>query len=71
MMAGQMDREAWRRRRGRNLAILAALVAFVGLIYWITLVRLEAGMEAHEREQQTEQSGAVDPALPVLVGDHG
>ena len=71
MMADDADRDARRRRRGRNLAILAALMAFAGLIYWITLVRLEAGMEAREQGEQTEQSGAVDPALPVLAGGHG
>ena len=32
--------EAKRRRRGRNLIILAALVAFVVLIYGITVIKL-------------------------------
>lgn len=32
--------EAQRRRRGRNLIILAALVAFVALIYGITVIKL-------------------------------
>lgn len=32
-----------RRRRQRNVAILVALVAFVVLIYVVTLVRLDGG----------------------------
>lgn len=35
--------EYHRRRRGRNLALLAALVAFVALVYAITLVKLKGG----------------------------
>ena len=33
-----------RRRRQRNIAILVALVAFVVLIYVVTLVRMDGGM---------------------------
>ncbi len=32
-----------RRRRGRNWALLAALVALVGLFYAITLVKISQG----------------------------
>jgi hypothetical protein len=31
------------KRRGRNIALALALVAFIGLVYAITLVRLGAG----------------------------
>lgn len=33
-----------RRRRGRNLAILFALLGFIALVYLVTLVRM-GGME--------------------------
>ncbi|MDX1709551.1 MAG: hypothetical protein R3316_00260 [Rhodovibrionaceae bacterium] len=34
------DREIHRRRRSKNLALLAALVAFCVLVYLITIVRM-------------------------------
>ena len=35
--------DARRRRRGRNLALLFALLAFVVLVYVITVVRMGGG----------------------------
>ena len=37
------QRETGRRQRGRNLAILLALIGFMALIYLITLVRMGGG----------------------------
>ena len=68
---GPSTAEWLRRRRGRNLAILFALIAFVGLVYWISIVRIGAGIEAavHERQQQeAEQPGSADDgALRLAV----
>jgi hypothetical protein len=36
----QSDAEIHRRRRSKNLAVLAALVAFCVLVYLITIVRM-------------------------------
>ena len=44
--------ELLRRRRGRNLAILLALIAFVALVYAISVVRIGAGIEASIRERE-------------------
>ncbi len=35
-----------RRKRGRNLAILAMLVALMGILYIVTIVRIQAGLGA-------------------------
>lgn len=32
-----------RRRRGRNLALLAVLIAFVALVYVISIVKMKGG----------------------------
>lgn len=37
------DPERRKRLRGRNLAVLAALLALVALFYGITIVRMSAG----------------------------
>ncbi|MCL5778799.1 hypothetical protein M1105_17620 [Limibaculum sp. FT325] len=34
------DHELHRRRRGRNLGVLAVLVAFVVLLFWVTVVKM-------------------------------
>jgi hypothetical protein len=34
------DHEIHRRRRSRNLGLLAVLLAFVGLLYWVTIVKM-------------------------------
>lgn len=39
----ESDEERRRRLRGRNLAMLGALLALVALFYVITLVRMGAG----------------------------
>lgn len=40
---GKQAAERAKRLRGRNLAVLAALLALVALFYGITLVRMGAG----------------------------
>jgi hypothetical protein len=58
-MADPRDREprtseeVWRRRRGRNLALLAVLIAIVALIYVISVVRMRAGVERAQEEALT------------------
>ena len=72
--AGQpMSAEMLRRRRGRNVAILVALMVFAGLIYWISVVRIGAGIEADLERQQQEQGAEPadapdDHALLVAPG---
>jgi hypothetical protein len=34
------DHEIHRRRRSRNLGLLAVLLAFVGLLYWVTIAKM-------------------------------
>ena len=53
-MADRLAKETARRRlRGRNIAVLFALIAFVALIYLVTVVRLQTGLDATlEREGQ-------------------
>ncbi len=36
------EHELHRRRRGRNIGLLLALLAFVALSYWVTVVKLAA-----------------------------
>ena len=65
MTAGQdgRSRTEWlRRRRGRNLAILFALFAFVGLVYWVSIVRIGAGIEASMQERQQQEADQPDGA---------
>ncbi len=38
-----LGQERNRRRRGRNLALFFALLAFVALVYAITIVKIGAG----------------------------
>jgi|GEM_PF-1598579 len=45
--------EVWRRRRGRNLALLAVLIAIVVLIYVISVVRIRTGIERAEEDALT------------------
>lgn len=40
---GLDNRERRKRLRGRNLAVLAALLALVALFYGITIVRMSTG----------------------------
>lgn len=40
------DSELHRRKRRRNLALLAALVCLIGVFYLVTLVRIQAGLGA-------------------------
>lgn len=40
------DSELHRRKRVRNLAILAALVALMAVFYLVTVVRIQTGLEA-------------------------
>lgn len=42
-LPGKQDVERAKRLRGRNLAVLAALLALVVLFYGITVVRMGAG----------------------------
>lgn len=37
------DTELHRRQRGKNLAVLAALVSFVVIIYIVAMVRMSGG----------------------------
>jgi len=34
------DHELHHRRRSRNLGLLAVLLAFIGLLYWVTIVKM-------------------------------
>ncbi|WP_316013724.1 hypothetical protein [Roseobacter sp. HKCCA0434] len=47
---GTGEHEIYTRRRGRNIAVLAILVSFVGLIFAVTIVKMQNGasMEAFD-----------------------
>ena len=47
-----------RRLRGRNLAVLAALAGMVGLVYFITMARLETGTQRALEEAAEEESSS-------------
>jgi hypothetical protein len=34
------DHELHKRRRGRNLGVLVVLLAFVALLFWVTVVKM-------------------------------
>lgn len=36
------DHELHRRRRGRNYGLLIVLLAFAGLLFWVTIAKLGA-----------------------------
>ena len=38
------DSDLHRRKRRRNLALLAALICLMGVFYLVTLVRIQAGL---------------------------
>jgi hypothetical protein len=38
--AMRKDHEIHRRRRSRNLGLLAVLLAFIALLYWVTVVKM-------------------------------
>jgi hypothetical protein len=37
------DSEMHRRRRGRNFALLAVLIGFIVLVFWLTVVKVQTG----------------------------
>ncbi len=39
-MAMRKDHELHRRRRSRNVGVFLVLVAFVVLLYWVTVVKM-------------------------------
>ena len=43
---GPRNTSLHRRKRGRNLAILAALAALMAVFYLVTVVRTQTGLEA-------------------------
>ena len=43
VMAGLDEKERRRRLRSRNLAVLAALLAFVARVYIVSIVRMTGG----------------------------
>ncbi|QPH55395.1 hypothetical protein [Pontivivens ytuae] len=50
MSIGQPEHEIYDRRRGRNTAVLVILLAFVALIFAVTIVKMSSGqsMEAFD-----------------------
>ena len=53
--------------RGRNIAVLLALIAFVALIYMVTVARLQTGLEATLENQR--QQGAEAEAIVGTEGE--
>ena len=43
-MLGKEEHELHRRRRGRNFALLAVLIGFVGLLFTVTITKLGANV---------------------------
>lgn len=44
------DAEIKRRRRGRNLAVAGLLLAFVAIVYFVTIARIQTGIEASQTQ---------------------
>ncbi|NMM43723.1 hypothetical protein HH303_04490 [Rhodospirillaceae bacterium KN72] len=40
------DDEIRRRQRSRNVAVALAVVAFIGIVFAVTIVRIQAGIQA-------------------------
>ena len=59
--------EFWRRKRGKNLAILFALIVFMVLVYFIAIVRMQAGVDQRLEQEGEAQTGMVVPA-PAPAG---
>lgn len=54
-----------RRRRARNLAIFAALIAMVALFYFVAVARIQAGLEeGNARRAAAAASGGTTAATP-------
>lgn len=43
MDQNSVEQERRRRQRNRNIAVALALAAFVGIVYWVTIVKLQGG----------------------------
>ena len=43
-MIGREEHELHRRRRGRNFALLAVLLGFVGLLFGVTIAKMGANV---------------------------
>lgn len=56
-MAIREEHPIYRRRRGRNLGVLFALLAFVALIFAVTIVKL--GPNAANPSTRTSWSGSL------------
>jgi hypothetical protein len=62
-MAFQKDHEIHTRRFGRNLGVSLALVAFVVLIFGITVAKISDGslMEAYDHQPRTSVLPVTEP----------
>lgn len=64
MSLGQEQHEIYTRRKGRNVAVLLILLGFVGLIFAVTIVKMQNGasMEGFDHQYRASQ-------LPVIEED--
>lgn len=53
-MIGREEHDLHKRRRGRNFALLAVLLAFVGLLFTVTIAKM--GANAVKPEMSWSQS---------------
>ena len=65
MDADKQSEVSRRRLRGRNLAVLAALIGMVVLVFLITMARLEEGTQRALENARGAQSSEA-PARPVV-----
>lgn len=65
-MSFRPDHELHQRRMGRNFGLGGALLAFVALVFILTIVKVTN--EGHDRAQHATQSSATDSGAAQTTG---
>ncbi|WP_299359168.1 hypothetical protein [uncultured Paracoccus sp.] len=65
-MALQVEHEIHRRRRGRNMGLGLVLIAFVALVFGLSVVKIKNGgiIEGYDHQPRTSDL-PLDPAAPL------
>lgn len=66
-MSLSRDHEIHHRRFGRNLGVALVLVAFIALVFWLTVVKVSGGgsLEAFDHSYRPSIDPALVPAAPA------
>ena len=59
-MLGREEHELHRRRRGRNFALLAVLLGFVGLLFTVTIAKLGGDVRRPALEDEKTLQGVIN-----------